>query len=282
VTGASVSDSISGLTPGTVYHFRVVATNADGTAAGNDQTFTTPGPPIVTTGGATGVSVNGATLNGTINPTGRATTFKFEYGTTTAYGSQVTGDAGSGSLPVAVSAAVADLAPSTTYHYRLVATNADGTSTGADATFTTAAPAATNGSDSGTGSSSGGTAESPPAPTGSTSVTPRALGLTLAFVPVRLRTLIAKGLRVNAACGEACTVTIKLVISRKDAKRLGLKTTLATVNGKGGTPLRLRLVKKAKRVLARVKSIRVRLVTAAVAPDGRKSTAQSKWVRLRR
>ena len=64
---------------------------------------------------------------------------KFEYGTTTAYGSSVpcSPAPGSGDSPVAVSASVTGLAANTTYHFRIVATNAGGTSKGADETFKT-------------------------------------------------------------------------------------------------------------------------------------------------
>ena len=43
----SVNAAVSGLTQATTYHFRAVATSADGTVNGNDQTFATlsPGRP---------------------------------------------------------------------------------------------------------------------------------------------------------------------------------------------------------------------------------------------
>jgi hypothetical protein len=80
------------------------------------------------------------TVAGTVNPNARATTYHFEFGTSMAYGA-ATPDA---SLPagvdaVAVGAALEGLAPATTYHVRLVATNVDGTNASEDATFTTAA-----------------------------------------------------------------------------------------------------------------------------------------------
>lgn len=98
-------------------------------------------PPSVTTGSATSVSSSSATLNGTINPNGKSTTYYFEYGTTTAYGSTTSStSAGSGSSAVSVSSPITGLTPSTTYHYRLKGTNSDGTSTGSDKTFTTTNP----------------------------------------------------------------------------------------------------------------------------------------------
>jgi hypothetical protein len=68
----------------------------------------------------------------------RATSYHFEFGPTPAYGSSTPSqDAGAGNSAATVSATVSDLAPGTTYHYRLVASNGDGTSVGADRTFST-------------------------------------------------------------------------------------------------------------------------------------------------
>ena len=46
------------------------------------------GEPVVLTGNATAITSTSATVNGTVNPEGQATTYYFEYGTTTSYGSQ--------------------------------------------------------------------------------------------------------------------------------------------------------------------------------------------------
>lgn len=97
--------------------------------------------PVASTGNATAITSTSAMLNGTVNAEGQATTYTFEYGTTTSYGSQTaTTSAGSGSADVKVSAPVASLAPNTTYHYRLVATNASGTTLGSDVSFKTPKP----------------------------------------------------------------------------------------------------------------------------------------------
>ncbi len=95
-------------------------------------------PPDASTGAATGVTTTGATLNGTANPHGLATTYYFEYGTTTNYGSSTASQAaGSGTGSGSVSTAVSGLLPGTTYHYRLVAVSAGGTGKGSDQTFPT-------------------------------------------------------------------------------------------------------------------------------------------------
>jgi CSLREA domain-containing protein len=96
------------------------------------------GPPTVTTGGASGVGVATASITGTLAPNLRASDYRFEYGTTSSYGSATSLiGAGSGGLAVSVGAALTGLKAATTYHYRLVATNGDGTGAGADRTFTT-------------------------------------------------------------------------------------------------------------------------------------------------
>jgi hypothetical protein len=97
--------------------------------------------PAVTTGNATAITPTSATLNGTVNPEGQATTYMFEYGTTTSYGNQTaTTSVGSGSAGVKIVAPLTSLAPNTTYHYRLVATNASGTALGSDVSFKTPKP----------------------------------------------------------------------------------------------------------------------------------------------
>ena len=85
---ASVSVNVAGLKAGTTYHYRVVANNAAGTSRGGDAVFTTLVPPDVTTGAATSISASGATLNGTVDANGRSTTYYFDYGTSTSYGSK--------------------------------------------------------------------------------------------------------------------------------------------------------------------------------------------------
>jgi hypothetical protein len=99
-----------------------------------------PRPPAVTTAAASGISTSAATVSGTIDPENSATTYYFQYGKTTAYGSKVPISAegvGSGGDPVAVSKTLSGLAEGTVYHYRLVATSPEGTSQGMDQTFTT-------------------------------------------------------------------------------------------------------------------------------------------------
>src|SRR4051812_27278925 len=99
-----------------------------------------PAAPGATTGPASNVTPTSATVSGTVNPNKQNTTYHFEYGTTTAYGTS-TPDQGpvGGNGGKSASADLTQLAPSTTYHYRLVATNSSGTTQGTDQTFTTLA-----------------------------------------------------------------------------------------------------------------------------------------------
>jgi len=96
--------------------------------------------PTVATQAATGVTIQAATLRGTVNPRGLATTYVFQYGPTAAYGAQTApASLAAGAAAVRVTGAAAALVPATTYHFRLVATNATGTSVTADRTFRTPA-----------------------------------------------------------------------------------------------------------------------------------------------
>jgi hypothetical protein len=134
----SVSMAISGLSPSTTYHYRLVGSNGAGTTLGADRTLTTAGPPAVVTGSPQSVSTTTVTLTGTVDPRGRSTNWDFEYGTTTSYGSKTPSqNAGSAFGAVSVGDGLAGLAPGTTYHYRLVASSSGGGAAGSDATFTT-------------------------------------------------------------------------------------------------------------------------------------------------
>lgn len=134
----NVNQTPTGLTRNTTYNYRIVAQSSVGTSYGANKTFTTLNIPFATTGAATEVTHNSAKLNGTVNAGTLSTQYWFEYGLTTSYGSSTgTGEA-IGASDKAVSMNATGLAGSTTYHYRLVAKNAAGTTYGADATFTTA------------------------------------------------------------------------------------------------------------------------------------------------
>jgi hypothetical protein len=143
VTGTTVTPvtaAITGLLPGTTYHFRVKGVNSFGTTNGNDMTFTTPPVlPVVVTTAASSVTSTSAMLNGTVNAGGASTTVTFEYGLTTAYGTTVPGVPSpvTGNTVTPVSANITGLVINTTYHYRIVGVNSVGTANGSDMTFIT-------------------------------------------------------------------------------------------------------------------------------------------------
>jgi len=99
--------------------------------------------PSATTGSATSITDHSAVLNGSVVPETKTTDYKFEYGTTAAYGQATpTVTLTVEHVSQAVTATVDGLAPGTTYHVRVKATNKEGVVTGADRTFTTAAATA--------------------------------------------------------------------------------------------------------------------------------------------
>ncbi len=140
--------SLTNLKPNTTYHYRLVAINSAGEAPSLDHTFKTPAdgilpetPPVVSTEGADSIAPNNATLTATVYPEGAPTTYLFEFGSTTAYGTVLFGgEAGREGGPVAVSQAVGSLQPGVTYHYRVLAFNAAGITAGFDRSFTTPNP----------------------------------------------------------------------------------------------------------------------------------------------
>jgi hypothetical protein len=137
------------LTPGTSYRYVLVATNELGSARSTEGTFTTlpPTPPTTTTGAATGISQQGATLTGSADTAGLPANAKFEFGPTPALGSTLAAATETEGTALTATATLEDLAAASTYYYRFTLTTADGTSTGEMRAFTTppfpAAPATT-------------------------------------------------------------------------------------------------------------------------------------------
>lgn len=96
--------------------------------------------PSVTTGAFANRAANSITVLGKVNPNGSPTTYLFQYGPTTLYGtSSPVAAVGDGTSAIAVLANLTNLAPATTYHYRLFAHNRNGTVGGADRSFKTPA-----------------------------------------------------------------------------------------------------------------------------------------------
>src|SRR3954468_23227187 len=102
--------------------------------------------PTATTGNANTITQTSARLNGTVRPNKENTTWHFEFGTTTAYGTNTPeqGPIPPGAGNTGAPADCGALAPGTVLHYRLVATNASGLIPGKDRTFTTRSAVALN------------------------------------------------------------------------------------------------------------------------------------------
>jgi uncharacterized protein (TIGR02145 family) len=145
VSGSSavtVSADLTGLLPGTEYHYRIKAVNSGGTSTGSDVTFKTTDSPLPVTGSANTITNTAAVLTGSVNANGSSTSVSFELGTTTSYGTVVTATPGTvtGNSSTTVTGNATGLLQGTLYHYRVKAVSVGGTTYGNDITFTTTRP----------------------------------------------------------------------------------------------------------------------------------------------
>ncbi len=133
-SGVGVHASLTGLLPNTTYYYRLFVENATGSEGSTppEHFLTLPNPPTVTTGEASAVTPNSATIAGSVNPGAKGqpaqdeTTYWFQYGTDTNYSNQipmVAGKAGEGESAVPETANLTGLEPGTTYYYRILASN---------------------------------------------------------------------------------------------------------------------------------------------------------------
>lgn len=142
-----VSAALTYLQPATTYYFRLNAQNAFGTVTGATAIFKTavavasPVAPIVQTGSANSIKTTSATFRATVNPGGTETKYWFEYSTNSLLNSGVIEtshrSAGPGTKDVAVQTTISSLTSNTTYYYRIVAENNQGTIRGESVTFKT-------------------------------------------------------------------------------------------------------------------------------------------------
>ncbi len=138
-TPVSAEQQASGLRADTLYHFRIMAENEVGVTYGSDQTFTTPGAPIIRHERAE-ASGNHATetVATELYPGSRATKYHVEYGESPSYGnSSAEAEVPAGEKAVTVTVKLENLKPGAAYHFRVVAVNEVRTTDGADAEFTT-------------------------------------------------------------------------------------------------------------------------------------------------
>jgi len=139
-TSYTFTDANPGFTSGTRYYMLTV-TNGASHWYSNVVTVIANSinqAPTDTTTAATNITTNSATLNGSVNPNGYNTSYLFEYGLTTSYGSNTSATViGSGTTTLSENANITGLLSNTLYHFRIMAMNSNGTSYGNDLTFTT-------------------------------------------------------------------------------------------------------------------------------------------------
>ena len=134
----AVSAQLTGLGAGTTYRYRIVASSANGSVESTEEEFTTLGPKVSSERvEASELGSNTAVARAEIDPSGEATTYHVQYGTTTAYGSTTPPVEIEAGEPVSAAVHIAGLQQNATYHFRFVAVNAGATANGPDATFTT-------------------------------------------------------------------------------------------------------------------------------------------------
>jgi Subtilase family/Peptidase inhibitor I9 len=149
---SSFAESLGGLKASTTYHYRLKATNSEGTFYGRDRSFVTRDE--LSTAAASGLTEHEATLNGvafreSFNGLTPATSYEFDYGLTSAYGQHSSASSIEGEDPDdspyldpfgegydhVTGSLITGLNPGNTYHYRLVAKNNEGTFYGKDHTL---------------------------------------------------------------------------------------------------------------------------------------------------
>jgi hypothetical protein len=171
--------------------------------------------PTALTQAPTAVTQAAAVLHGLVDPGEHKTTYWFEIGATTTYGTSTSpASAGKGDEPVAVNHGIANLQPDTTYHVHVVASNDDGVASGDDVTFTTLAATAAG----------GGALPAPtaPAPLPGTDLVPGAagppaLGRSVAIAPANGTVLVrVPGATHTAALSDGASVPMGTIVDTRN------------------------------------------------------------------
>jgi hypothetical protein len=139
-SSVAIGTTLTNLMSNTTYLCWLSANNTVGLAASSLQiSFTTLEAPTAITGPAANITVNSASIYGTLNANGFDTTYYFQWGTNTAYGDTTAPfSVLAQNTPISgITRTLSGLSPSTTYHYELVAMNSEGTHFGGDRSFTT-------------------------------------------------------------------------------------------------------------------------------------------------
>jgi hypothetical protein len=217
--------------------------------------------PTAATGAASAVTEGAATLSGIVNPKGAPTSYHFEYGPTAAYGSSTAdSDAGSVLTDVVASANVAGLQPATTYHYRLVASNAAGVVHGVDQSFTTA-PAATGGQ------------QPPPGSFAGVKLLSSRLALKRGVIVVKLS--------CPAGTAGKCAGVTKLTARRprtasRAATTVGLGRAAFSISAGGQAKAKVKVSRAGRRLFAHTRRLRGRAASAAHDAAGLSKTTSAR------
>jgi outer membrane protein assembly factor BamB len=254
--------------------------------------------PTVVTEHASSVTQTTATLNATVNPNGGAVgECRFEYGTTTAYGSSVACSSlpGPGESAIAVSAPLSGLSANATYRFRIVATGPGGSSHGGDEALQTlpSLPEVQS------GAASSATQSSTPAPEGLRNQgvlafhEQRSLGAAATLVSTSLTASHSGVVDIEVSCpagpshciGTVALRTVNAIAAGHQAERKSAILTLAVggFNVAGGREIavKLHLSAKARKLLARAHLLRVRATITTQDAEGATHTSQT-IVKLRR
>jgi hypothetical protein len=132
----AVSAAITGLLADETYRFRLVTTDTEGTLYGEELIFTSLGAPQISEVRARDADQSSAVVEAKVNPSGFATSYRVEWGSTTSYGNSIPAEfepyVGEGEKPVLVTAKLSGLSVGAAYHYRIVARNKTGTTESSD------------------------------------------------------------------------------------------------------------------------------------------------------